>query len=98
MTPDQVTLVFTLSAVCLAIVALSGVVALIHNYQDRAREEREWTERLIYSGLTKGTRKLTPDEIDTYRRDGVVCLRQVLPPEWVEITTAAIAAGVTRKP
>lgn len=30
-----------------------------------------------------GYRTITPEEIETYRRDGVVRLRGVLPPEWV---------------
>jgi len=30
-------------------------------------------------------RKITPEEIGTYRRDGVVCLRSVLPLEWVSV-------------
>jgi hypothetical protein len=35
-------------------------------------------------------RDLTDQEIETYRRDGVVCLRQVLAPEWVAVITAAV--------
>ncbi len=35
-------------------------------------------------------RTITPEEIETYRRDGVVCLRGVLPPEWVSVLSKAI--------
>jgi ectoine hydroxylase-related dioxygenase (phytanoyl-CoA dioxygenase family) len=34
-------------------------------------------------------RAITEEEIATYARDGVVCLRQVLQPEWVELLRAA---------
>lgn len=34
---------------------------------------------------TKPIREITQDDIDTYHRDGVVCLRQVFDPEWAEM-------------
>ena len=37
-----------------------------------------------------GCRTITPEEIETYRRDGVVCLRGVLPPEWVSVLGQAL--------
>ena len=37
-------------------------------------------------------RALLDEEIEAYRRDGVVCLRQVVPPHWME----KIRAGVLR--
>ncbi|MGH0037986.1 MAG: phytanoyl-CoA dioxygenase family protein [Myxococcota bacterium] len=35
-------------------------------------------------------RTITPEEIETYRRDGVVCLRGLLPPEWVSVLRKAL--------
>jgi hypothetical protein len=35
-------------------------------------------------------RPMTPDEIEAYRRDGVVCLRQIYSPFWVNHLTEAI--------
>lgn len=35
-------------------------------------------------------RELTVEEIDSYRRDGVVCLRQALAPQWVAVVTSAV--------
>ena len=31
-------------------------------------------------------RAITQEDIDAYERDGAVCLRQVLDPEWIEST------------
>ena len=36
------------------------------------------------------TRQLSAEEIETYRNDGVACLRGVLPLEWVEVLTQAM--------
>jgi len=35
-------------------------------------------------------RQLSTEEIETYRDDGVVCLRAVLPPDWVGVLTQAM--------
>ena len=54
-----------------------------------------------------GSRELSTEEIETYRNDGVVCLRAALPLEWVKVLTQAMddiladysalkAAGVQR--
>jgi len=40
--------------------------------------------------MTAAMRPLTADEIETYRRDGVVCLRGVLSPEWVNVLKDAV--------
>lgn len=34
-------------------------------------------------GMQEPTRRITAEEIETYKRDGVVCLRGLLPAEWV---------------
>jgi len=42
------------------------------------------------------TRALTPEEIDTFHRDGVVCLRGVLNDEWVGVVRNAVADAERR--
>lgn len=34
--------------------------------------------------MTRIADKVTPEHIETYRRDGAVCIRQLIEPEWVE--------------
>jgi len=36
-------------------------------------------------------RRLSREEVETYERDGVVCLRQALPTEWVKVLSETIA-------
>ena len=40
--------------------------------------------------MSEGMRTLTPEEIETYRRDGVVCLRGALSDEWVAVVRDAV--------
>ena len=40
--------------------------------------------------MNTSVRTLTPEEIETYRRDGVVCLRGVLNDEWVAVVKDAV--------
>jgi len=40
--------------------------------------------------MNQPARTLTPDEIETYRRDGVVCLRAVLSDDWVAVVRDAV--------
>lgn len=40
--------------------------------------------------MVEHVRPLTADEIETYRRDGVVCLRKVLNDEWVALVRGAV--------
>ena len=40
--------------------------------------------------MNKRARTLTPEEIETYRRDGVVCLRGALSDEWVAVVREAV--------
>ena len=40
--------------------------------------------------MDESARALTPDEIETYRRDGVVCLRGVLNDAWVAVVKEAV--------
>ena len=42
--------------------------------------------------MTRLVRPITPDEIAAYERDGVVCLRQVMPLAWLERMAAPIEA------
>jgi hypothetical protein len=35
-------------------------------------------------------RWLTSEEIDTYHRDGALCARQVMPPEWIARMATAV--------
>ncbi|MEC8845625.1 MAG: phytanoyl-CoA dioxygenase family protein, partial [Pseudomonadota bacterium] len=39
-------------------------------------------------------RPVTEDEIETYARDGIVCLRQVFDPEWVAFLREQVAADM----
>ena len=40
--------------------------------------------------MNERTRTLTPDEIETYRRDGVVCIRGALSDDWVAVVRDAV--------
>ncbi len=40
--------------------------------------------------MNANVRALTPEEIEAYHRDGVVCLRGVLNDEWVAVVKAAV--------
>src|SRR5215469_4736411 len=40
--------------------------------------------------LEKPLRDLTQEEINTFQRDGVICVRQVMPARWIDLVAVAI--------